>query len=125
MSDIVDRLRGPDEANDENLCQLLDDAADEIERLQEEKRRRVYYQEIVYFVCNAIDSIFAGTVVCGTIEEPSEQVQKRVTQMQRMLMRAKHVLRQVDEHGGPYPHYPELHIAIEDLRSAFEKGGEG
>ena len=36
MTDIVERLRLPDEANDENICGLLDDAADTIEQLRAE-----------------------------------------------------------------------------------------
>ena len=46
-----------------------------------EKDRRVYYQNIVYDVCDLID-IYRRShgvrkrVVCGTVEEPSVEVQK-------------------------------------------------
>ena len=49
------------------------------ERLADEKSRRVYYQNIVYGVCNILDAAterFCGTgVVCGTVREPSTEVQ--------------------------------------------------
>jgi hypothetical protein len=46
-----------------------------------EKKRRVYYQNIVYQVCNVLDMIQGKHVrggegvVCGTLEAPSERVQ--------------------------------------------------
>ena len=44
-----------------------------------EKNRRIYYQDIVYKVCNLLDRHYGrkpGTgLVCGTIEEPSNEVQ--------------------------------------------------
>ena len=44
-----------------------------------EKNRRIYYQDIVYKVCNLLDTHYGrkpGTgLVCGTIEEPSSEVQ--------------------------------------------------
>ena len=44
-----------------------------------EKNRRIYYQDIVYKVCNLLDKHYGrkpGTgLVCGTIEEPSNEVQ--------------------------------------------------
>lgn len=90
----------------------------------DEKDRRIYYQDIVYSVCTVIDSLFAGTVVCGTADEPSQQVQKRMYQIQRALTHARHALRQVDEHGGPYPQYPELDIALGELRKCMEDDSE-
>ncbi len=55
------------------------DTADE--RVQKEIARRVYYQDIVYAVCNSLDRIFGNRVargegvVCGTLETPSTSVQ--------------------------------------------------
>ena len=43
-----------------------------------EKQRRVYYQDIVYHVCNALDKAFPGKTVCGTVEQPSDEVQQRI-----------------------------------------------
>jgi hypothetical protein len=44
-------------------------------RLDDEKKRRVYYQEIVYDVMNLMSN---GKMVCGTPDEPSTQVQEGV-----------------------------------------------
>ena len=41
MTDIIKRLTSPDEANDENICRLLDDAVAEIERLRAELDKRL------------------------------------------------------------------------------------
>ena len=43
-----------------------------------EKRRRVYYQDIVYAVCNRLDKVSPGTTVCGSWAEPSTNVQDRL-----------------------------------------------
>ncbi len=51
-----------------------------IEAYEDEKARRVYYQDIVYAVCNSLDRIFSNRpgkgVVCGTSTSPSQQVQQ-------------------------------------------------
>lgn len=48
----------------------------------DEKDRRIYYQNIVYHVCNALDRLHArkpGTgIVCGTKDEPSTRVQQEI-----------------------------------------------
>lgn len=48
-----------------------------------EKDRRVYYQNIVYTVCNQLDRLrghgyAVGRTVCGTVETPATQVQDMV-----------------------------------------------
>lgn len=47
-----------------------------------EKDRRIYYQDIVYKVCNLLDKHYGrkpGTgLVCGTIDEPSSEVQNEL-----------------------------------------------
>lgn len=43
-------------------------------RADDERRRRVYYQNIVYAVCRLIDP-GEHKIVCGTVDEPSTQVQ--------------------------------------------------
>jgi hypothetical protein len=47
-----------------------------------EKDRRIYYQDIVYSVCNSIDKILGlgvGTgIACGTNDHPSNEVQDRM-----------------------------------------------
>lgn len=50
-----------------------------------EKDRRVYYQDIVYAVCAKLDMISPSPVVCGTVEEPSTQVQDAVSKLLRIV----------------------------------------
>lgn len=51
---------------------------------EDEKARRVYYQDIVYDVCNSLDmaagrSVTKGQgIVCGTKDEPHDSVQKEM-----------------------------------------------
>ncbi len=53
----------------------------EVGRLQREKDARIYYQEIVYAVCNSIDKIkgrpayLVRGIACGTLETPTTEVQ--------------------------------------------------
>lgn len=55
--------------------------------LDDEKQRRIYYQQIVYNVCNQIDAWLGlvcgtgGSTVCGTVGEPSTQVQERLAEL--------------------------------------------
>ena len=49
----------------------------------EEKERRIYYQDIVYTVCNFLDKIDGkrtgrNGIVCGTADSPSRAVQDRM-----------------------------------------------
>lgn len=73
----------------EEIAQLKSD----LSRLQEEKDARVYYQSIVYHVCNTLDCIDhrkAGEgIVCGTAESPSAEVQERMHKLQGDLSRLK------------------------------------
>ena len=50
-----------------------------------EKDRRIYYQDIVYKVCNLLDKHYGrklGTgLVCGTIDEPSSEVQNELASL--------------------------------------------
>ena len=54
-----------------------------------EKRRRVYYQDIVYAVCNRLDRVTPGTTVCGSWAEPSTQVQDRMDDVIQQLSEAR------------------------------------
>lgn len=72
----------------------------------DEKRRRVYYQDIVYQICNALDRM-GGTIVCGTVEEPSTAVQTRVLGLIAELQNAKRRI-------------AELEVRNEDLRWRLE-----
>jgi len=50
--------------------------------MKTEQERRIYYQNIVYHVCNALDRIDGKRpghgIVCGTADEPSTAVQQRI-----------------------------------------------
>jgi hypothetical protein len=50
-----------------------------------EKQRRIYYQSIVYDVCNLLDILDRKSpgqgLVCGTVEHPSTEVQERVAKL--------------------------------------------
>lgn len=54
----------------------------DVERLEAEKHRRIYYQDIVYAVCNAIDALrgshVGSGIVCGSADEPTREVQDAV-----------------------------------------------
>lgn len=56
-----------------------------LNKLEDEKQRRIYYQDIVYKVCNLLDahhgrSITRGEgVVCGTAGSPSKDVEQQVS----------------------------------------------
>lgn len=56
---------------------------------QTERFRRIYYQDIVYSVCNVIDQIRGNKpgsgIVCGTSDEPSTQVQKEMWRLKKEL----------------------------------------
>ena len=49
--------------------------------IEEEKKRRIYYQNIVYAVCRELDRAFSKRIhrgegtVCGTVDTPSTEVQ--------------------------------------------------
>lgn len=55
--------------------------ADPVPPWEDERRRRVYYQNIVYAVCNSLDRIFGkhasrgSGICCGTVDSPTDQVQ--------------------------------------------------
>src|ERR1041384_1829379 len=65
----------------DKLGKALADAEAKLAVAEAEKQRRVYYQNIVYHVCAVLDrmngnNVSRGTgIVCGTIDEPSNQVQ--------------------------------------------------
>ncbi len=47
----------------------------------QETNRRVYYQNIVYHVCNALDEFYREKTVCGTAEQPTTHVQERLKEV--------------------------------------------
>ena len=46
-----------------------------------EKERRIYYQDIVYHVCNILDKYARRRVTCGTYNSPFTDVQDLVAKM--------------------------------------------
>lgn len=56
-----------------------------------EKDRRIYYQDLVYEVCRLIDvangNMPGKGIVCGTVEEPSTQMQQAVTVLIQKALR--------------------------------------
>lgn len=64
-----------------------------------EKRRRVYYQSIVYAVCNKLDSCNGKTtgIVCGTVKEPSTDTEDALEAVLRELTELREKINQVDE----------------------------
>lgn len=76
-----------------------------------EKQARIYYQGIVYAVCNALDQIdgkHAGAgIVCGSAAEPSTQVQDRMTALVAEQLRIRN-------------ENTDLRIEVDVLKSALE-----
>lgn len=77
------------------LCECQSRLRDalEMERvLSREKAARVYYQDIVYHVCNVLDRIMGnkatqGTgIVCGTVETPTRQVQEAMDELAMLFV---------------------------------------
>ncbi|MCK5610047.1 hypothetical protein KAR91_49700 [Candidatus Pacearchaeota archaeon] len=52
-----------------------------------EKERRIYYQSIVYDICNIVDqynqSSLSDGVVCGTAENPTDELQELLKKILR------------------------------------------
>jgi len=53
-----------------------------------EKQRRIYYQSIVYDICNAIDAQRGSHLVCGTVTSPSRKVQEAVAHVLTLRLKA-------------------------------------
>lgn len=77
------------------LIQTLEKAA------ADEKRRRIYYQDIVYNVCNTLDYLAGNTasngarIVCGTADSPATGVQDAMCVLKKKIL--VHVPRRVLE----------------------------
>ena len=72
-----------------------------------EKERRVYYQSIVYDVCNQLDILdgrpISKGLICGTVEEPSEEVQRKLKQLINEYL----ILKQREKERGGSDFFPE------------------
>ncbi len=79
--------------------------------VEDEKRRRIYYQRIVYAVALELERAFGMRhwrgegIVCGTADSPSEQVQRLMIELvDRDQQRAKELaLRQMPQAPGEKP----------------------
>lgn len=95
----------------------------------DEKKHRVYYQDIVYSVCNTIDHwrraiLGKGSVVCGTVVEPSDETQRGVNAMQAECERLKEGCRRAkkdrDEWHGKWTEEQTKRV---NLQSFFDRDG--
>lgn len=95
--------------------------AAELTKLQREKDARVYYQNIVYAVCNALDKMHGGTLTCGTLETPSTEVQEAMKKAAAELAKLREAFKPVlhwYNGDGEEDNFPEmLSAAIADLQS--------
>lgn len=55
------------------LVGCLEEALD-----SEERRRRVYYQDLVYHVCDSLDRFYPSKTICGTADAPTTHLQERL-----------------------------------------------
>ncbi len=76
---------------DSDVALLKNEERMQAENPATEKRRRIYYQDIVYHVCNALDRRFGGVTRCGTWADPSTEVQEKINRL---------VLTPLDPSGG-------------------------
>jgi hypothetical protein len=74
-------------AAEEECERLLQESRILSARAESEKKRRIYYQNIVYAVCTELDKMIPGTAVCGTLLKPSTDVELRMAAV-RVLWQA-------------------------------------
>ena len=51
---------------------------EKVAELEREKKARIYYQDLVYKTCLALDCKLGGTTVCGTLETPDRDFEERL-----------------------------------------------
>lgn len=74
-------------AKTREITRLSSEASALRAKVEDEKARRVYYQDIVYDVCNTLDTAAGRSVskgqgiVCGTLNEPHDDVQVAVKEL--------------------------------------------
>jgi DNA repair exonuclease SbcCD ATPase subunit len=89
-------LRGQQTDAEQQITQLTEQVERLMKERDKEKSRRVYYQEIVYAVCNAMgvaNGNKPGTgIVCGTVDRPSTEAQQAIASLtQRVKELEAHV----------------------------------
>ena len=76
LKKVLAQIREAQETIHESWLNEITALRAEAEALKAEKERRIYYQHIVYKVCNLLDAYQqVGHVVCGCLEEPSTETQ--------------------------------------------------
>lgn len=45
--------------------------------------RRLYYQDLIYKICNLIDPLFNSATIVGTVERPSLELLDRIKQLRQ------------------------------------------
>jgi hypothetical protein len=55
-------------------------------KVEEEKGRRIYYQNIIYAVCISLERALGlhNRIVVGTVEEPSTELQTRIDELSKI-----------------------------------------
>ena len=76
----------------DKLYKQIDFQAKRIEVLEQEKQRRIYYQDIVYSVCNTLDVLLSLRIVCGTLNGPTTECQDATTVAASELTRLREVM---------------------------------
>ncbi len=82
----------------------------------DEKKRRIYYQNIVYHVCNALDRIFAKRptrgegIVCGTVDTPTQQVEAAMQIVEHRCLEWAKMMAEKDHGGVPCQPAPDVKI---------------
>lgn len=66
--------------------------------VKEERDRRIYYQGIVYAVCNTLDGLLGRSIVCGTYETPSTGVQDALKELRERHAPAVAACRRIKEY---------------------------
>lgn len=88
---------------------------------EDEKRRRVYYQDIVYAVCRTLDrrKRKEQTTVCGTVNSPTTEVQDAV---ENLLNEYAALNRRIDGDFGEAPIAPQIGAVGRDDDWALRRG---
>lgn len=107
---------------DARIAELEEQLTAAQERNTAEKKRRVYYQHIVYSVCNMLDQIDGRhhCIVCGTAEEPCNNVEAKIQQLTTELDSLRQQLAAAQERNvvlqsEHLDHVSALHKRIKEL----------
>ena len=98
---------------------------------EEEQKRKEYYQNIVYAVCNVLDKINGSAICCGTKDTPTNEVQEAMCSLQSrlaehtrwVLLNAvdKNALQEAEAHAKRLEEYMLKGVAFRDELQARVK----